>query len=91
MHFLEVDVSILVNKPTTLILIYVAMYNRLLFCEVNLFKDAITTCPSVILIIKTYCSYTENKCIDFNWFGRNVSFPIILTKKYSVLYETSYF
>lgn len=57
--FLEVDVSILVNKPTTLILIYVAMYNRLLFCEVNLFKHAIATCPSVILIIKTYCSYKE--------------------------------
>lgn len=50
--FLEVDVSILVNKPTTLILIYVAMYNRLLFCEVNLFKHAIATCPSVILIIR---------------------------------------
>lgn len=89
--FLEVDVSILVNKPTTLILIYVAMYNRLLFCEVNLFKHAIATCPSVILKIKTYSSYTENKCIVFKWFGGTVSFRIILTKKYSVLDEASYF
>lgn len=79
--FFEVDVFILVNKFIILIFIYVVMYNCFLFCEVNLFKYVIVICFNVILIIKIYCFYIENKCIVFNWFGSIVSFLIILMKK----------
>lgn len=74
-----------------LIFIYVVMYKSFLFCEVNLFKYVIVICFNVILIIKIYCFYIENKCIVFNWFGSIVSFLIILMKKYFVLYEVFYF
>lgn len=63
------------------------MYNRLLFCEVNLFKHAIATCPSVILTILIVL-IQKIKVVFLNC--SKVLLIFQLSKKYAVLDEASY-